>query len=493
MTNPLQDSRRRRAGIRLGVALQILLATVLLLAVNYAGYHYYWRGDWSPLQKYRLSEQTRAVLGQIAEPVQVYVFFSPTAASPGYEVYGDVVNLLKEYQFAAGDKITVEYIDPTRNLARARDLQAKFQFGPEENLVIVETAGRSKQISAVDMADYDLMPQLTGDPPRVAAFKGEQALTGAIIELGEKTPRTVYFLQGQGEPPVGEDSPLSLLIDYIGRQGVKVAPLNLSATPGVPPDTGAIIVVGPRYDMPPATEAVLREYWEKDGRVMLLLDPDAATPLLREALAAGGIRPREDRVLRTVELGMVTGILRDVPGKFSPDSRITRRLHGADLMLPGSTCSLEIAESTPDLTVETLVVADEPFWGETRFVTDENTGVAFDAAEDTAAPLVLAVAAERGGVADEKVGVSSARFVVVGNSEFVADGVMTEVNLDFVLNALNWLLDRGHLVGIAPKESRAFSLNLTDIETGRLAVYVMFVIPGCAALAGLVVWWRRRR
>ena len=83
MTDSLQDSRRRRAGIRFGVALQILLATVLLIAVNYAGYHYYWRGDWSPLQKYRLSEQTRAVLGQITEPVQVYVFFSPTAASPG--------------------------------------------------------------------------------------------------------------------------------------------------------------------------------------------------------------------------------------------------------------------------------------------------------------------------------------------------------------------------------------------------------------------------
>jgi hypothetical protein len=150
-----QDSSRRRAGARLGVAVQVLLACVLLAAVNYAGYHYYYRGDWSPAQKYKVGELTKSALKRLPSPVKIYVFFSPTAATPGYEVYGDVVNLLKEYQFLGGDKMTVEYIDPMRNLGRARELQAKFEFGPEENLVIVEMDGRSKQISAVDMADYD--------------------------------------------------------------------------------------------------------------------------------------------------------------------------------------------------------------------------------------------------------------------------------------------------------------------------------------------------
>jgi len=490
---PLQDSKRRRAGIRFGVAVQILLAVILLGAVNYAGYHYFWRGDWSPAQKYRLGEQTRAVLGQLTAPVTVYVFFSPTAAAPGFEVYSDVVNLLKEYQFAAGDKMTVEYIDPMRNLARAREMQARFQFGPAENLVIVESGGRTKQISAVDMAEYDLLPQLSGEPPRVVAFKGEAALTGALIELGEETQRTVYFLQGQGEPPVGENSPYSLLQEYIGRQGVRVAPLNLSLTGAVPPDTGAIIMAAPRYDLPPSSEAVLRDYWEKDGRLMILLDPEADTPLLREALAEAGLRPRNDRVLRTVDLGVVTGIVRDVVGQFSPASRVTRRLAGAEAMLPGSTCSLELDGRGSGVVLEPLIVAEAPFWGETDYVTDEGRGVAFDESTDTAPPLVLAASAERGGVSDDKVGVSSARFVLVGNSDFVADGLMTEANLDFVLSALNWMLDRGHLTGIAPKETRSFNLNLTDLETGRIALYTLVVIPGLAALAGLLVWWRRRR
>ena len=487
-----QESSRRRAGIRFGVAFQIVLACVLLGAVNYAGFHYYLRSDWSPAQKYRLGEQTIGLLGQLPAAVTVYVFFSPTTAAPGFEIYGDVMNLLKEYQFTAGDKLTVEYIDPMRNMGRARELQARFEFGPEENLVVVESGGKTKQISAVDMAEYDFIPQLSGDPPRVVAFKGEQALTSALIELGEETQRTVYFLQGQGEPRVGGGSTLSLLQEYIARQGVRVAPLNLGVTGGVPEDAAGILIVGPRYDLPPASAQLLGDYWTRDGRIMVLLDPAAETPLLREFLASAGITPLDDRVLRTVELGFVTAIVRDVVGTFSAVSRVTRRLYGAEAMLPGATCSLELNAKTEGTLVEPLITAGEPFWGEKDHVTDESKGVAFDAGADTAAPLIVAAMAERGGVADEKVDVGSARLVVVGNSEFVSDGVVTEPNLDFGLNALNWMLDRGHLTGIAPKTVRAFSLNLTDLETGRIALYTLVLIPAAAALAGIIVWWRRR-
>jgi len=490
---PLQDSSRRRAGARFGVTVQVLLACLLLAAVNYAGFHYYYRGDWSPAQKYRPSELTKSALKRLPATAKIYVFFSPTAAAPGYEVYGDVVNLLKEYQFLAGEKLAVEYIDPMRNLGRARELQAKFQFGPEENLVIVEMEGRSKQVGATDMADYDYLTQFAGEPPRLRAFKGEQALTSALIEVSEPKPRTVYFLQGQGEAGPGEGSAVSLLDEYIGKQGVKTAPLSLTKTPAIPADAGAVIVAGARYDLPPETARILREYWDKNGRIIVLLDPDASTPLLRELLSSAGITPRDDRVLRTVQLGFATGILRDVAGKFSDVNRVTRRFQGAEVMLPAATCSLDLDGRKEGVTVEPMITAEDPFWGETEYITDDQKGVRYEEGKDTAAPIVLAAMSERGGVSDEQLDLSSARLVVVGNSEFVVDGSITEPNLDFVLGALNWVLDRGHLARIAPKSVRAFNLNLTDAETGRIALYTLVVIPALAAIAGLMVWLRRRR
>lgn len=224
-----------------------------------------------------------------------------------------------------------------------------------------------------------------------------------------------------------------------------------------------------------------------------MLDPDASTPLLKELLAAAGINPRDDRVLRTVQLGFATGILRDVAGKFSPANRVTRRLQGADAIFPAATCSLELDERKEGVVVAPMVTAEDPFWAETEHVTDEKKGVRFEEGKDTAAPVVIAAMAERGAAGEEQLDLSSSRMVVAGNCEFVVDGSITEPNLDFVLSSLNWMLDRGHLARIAPKSVRAFNLNLTDSETGRIALYTLVVIPMLAALAGLAVWWRRRR
>ncbi len=477
-----------------GAMLQIVLAAVLLAAVNYAGFHYYGRWDWSRSQKYQLSDMTRRVLRDLPDKATVYVVFSPTGSGPGYEIFGDVTNLLKEYQLAQRDKVHVEFVDPMRNPTRARELQARLQFDGEENLLVVETAGRTKFLTVTDLADYDFSRMMAGEPPRVAAFKGEQALTGALVELGSEKPRTVYFLQGQGEAAVGEGSPLQLLLGYVARLGVRIEPLNLALTPAVPSEAGAVVVAGPAYDLPgPVVEALAR-YWEAQGRLVVLLDPEASTPRLHGLLAAAGIRPRDDRVLRTVPLGTLTGILRDVTGVFVPDNRITRRLQGANATFLGGTQSLALsAEGKPGLTVEPLIEAAEGFWGETRHVTDEQTGVAFDEGEDTGAPVVLAAMAEKGGVAEDTVAVSSSRMVVVGNSRFVQEDALTGPDLDFFLSSLGWLLDRQQLIGVAPKTVRAFTLSLSDEQMASISLYTMVVMPGTAALVGLLVAWRRRR
>jgi ABC-type uncharacterized transport system involved in gliding motility auxiliary subunit len=81
---------------------------------------------------------------------------------------------------------------------------------------------------------------------------------------------------------------------------------------------------------------------------------------------------------------------------------------------------------------------------------------------------------------------------VVGNSQFALDESRSPAGLDFLLSASNWLLDRGRLTGVAPKTVQHFTLNLTDSQLGTITLYTMFVIPGAAALLGLIAWLRRR-
>jgi ABC-type uncharacterized transport system len=484
-----------RKTIRLNVALQVLAMLVLVIAVNYFSFNHYARADFSRSQKFVLSDQTKRVLRELKKPVRVTVCFSPTVVSAETGLFPDVQNLLKELIFSGRSKIEVEYVDPTRNLSRARELQEQYKFSASENVLILDYDGRSKFLPVAEMADFDMSSVESGDPPRLLAFKGEQALTNGMIALISPERLKVYFLQGHGEPAIGEMTPLSVFKDYVERQNVTAAPLSFASLDAVPSDCATLIIVAPQFDIEEREAMILGKYWKEKGRLLVLLDPKAKTPRLTSLLKQVGVTPLDNRVLRTVRLPFATGILRDVTAEFLLGNAITKRMAGINILLPGATQSLSIdtgQSQAAGVQIWPLIRASDEFWGETEHVTDEKKGVRYDEGKDAGQPLYVALAAARGGVKDERVEVESAKLIAVGSSEFALDAALNQQGLDFLLSAMNWLLDRGQLTGVMPKTVKHFFLNLTDAQLGSIALYTMVVIPGFAALAGLIVWWRRR-
>jgi ABC-2 type transport system permease protein len=484
-----------RKKIRFTVGLQILAMLVLLLAVNYFSFNHYARADFSRSQKFVLSDQTKRVLRELKKPVRVTVFFSPTVLSPETALFPDVQNLLKELIFSGRNKIEVEYVDPTRDLSRARELQDQYKFSASENVLILDYDGRSNFVPVSEMADFDMGPVEAGEPPRLLAFKGEQALTNGMIALISPERLKVYFLEGHGEPTIGTGTPLGVFKDYTERQNVSAAPLSFASLDAVPSDCAAVVIVAPQVDIQEREASILANYWKANARLLVLLDAKAQTPRLNSILKQAGVIPLDNRVLRTVRLPFATGILRDVTAEFLPKNAITKRMVGINILLPGATQSLtfDTAQSqAAGVQIWPLIQAGEEFWGETDYVTDEKKGVRYDEGKDAGQPVYVAIAAARGGVKDERVEVESAKLVVVGNSEFALDAALNQQGLDFLLSSMNWLLDRGQLTGVVPKTVQHFSLHLSDAELSSIAFYTMVVLPGVAALAGLIVWSRRR-
>src|ERR1700745_3415292 len=174
------------------VAIQIALATLIVLMLNYLSFSRFGRWDLSRNGKYALSGLTRRFLGSLKKEVRIYVFFSSTGTkSPGAELYNDVENLLKEYEYAGKRHVRVETVDPYRNIARARELQEKFRFGSNDNIIILDCDGRQKTIRAVDLADYGSSEMFDDNQaPEIKSFKGERVVTSALIELiQDKTPK----------------------------------------------------------------------------------------------------------------------------------------------------------------------------------------------------------------------------------------------------------------------------------------------------------------
>lgn len=489
---PPTGSRIHRLQIGLNVLAQIAAVLAIGGLVNYFAYNHYHRWDWSRNRKTELADQTRRLLKNLDKPLRAIVFFAPTAP-----VYEDVMALLKEYQYAARKKIDVEIVDPYRNFSRARELQGKYKFGANEDVVILDYGGKSKCVDAKELAEFDESGAMYGEAPLVTAFLGEQVLTGAILELTEDRQQRLGIVVGQGQPGP-DDEALATLKAYLVRQNVRVEPLDLAAVHSIPEALGAVFLLGPKYDLSEREIAMLGSYWDRKGRLFVALDPTALTPRLHAFLAAHGVTPRADRVLTAVNLGKVTGIVRDVTGQFVEGSKIAKRFPGVNTMFLGPTQSLALAaDKGDDLEVFGLIEASTGYWGETRFDVDIDRGdqILFEPKSDHGAPLVLAATVERGGVKDERVQVASGRMVVVGNAGFVLADALQQVapNVDLLLAATNWLLDRERLIGIAPKRVERFTLALTQGQTTSIALLTMAAVPFGAAALGVAIWLGRRR
>ena len=92
------------------------------------------------------------------------------------------------------------------------------------------------------------------------------------------------------------------------------------------------MILAPKYDFTEREIKLLDDYWNKGGRVLLALNPDAPTPRLGIFLDKLGVRAEDDRVLQTVSIGGgVTGIVRDVYAQAAGSTAIAKELAGVNL------------------------------------------------------------------------------------------------------------------------------------------------------------------
>ena len=454
--------------------------------LNYLSYRHNYRMDWSRSRYYSLSDKTLSLLSALTNRIDVIVFFQP-----GNNVYEDVHNLLQEYEYAC-PLMRVEWVDPDRDLARTKELMRKYEVD-QANVVVFDTGGRSKYVTARDIAEYDYSPVQFGQMPERVAFKGEQAFSSAIQSITESRRPMVYFLQGHGERDIesfNRSAGFSSLAQEIKRDNIDVRKLILGEKQSIPEDCDALVIAGPDKRISEQELNLIRNYLEQKGRLLVMLDAMTQTGL--EAMMADwGIRLADDvvvdatRTLSGRELFITKYEPHPITSKLKNETSI--------LYLPRSVepaVSAEEAGGAPDKPrVMPLAASSEAGWAESDLTQNP---MKFDAGRGPAG----AGFGRRGRGARSGPGIDvqirPTRVVVFGDSDFVSNAALTGGNTDFFMSALNWLLEREELMAIAPKPVEQNRLDLTDIQLRTLHWMVVVVLPLLVAMAGALVWLRRR-
>lgn len=476
-----------RAAWRLNTSAALLLAALLVAMVNYLSWRHYARFDWTATRRHTLSEKTRQILNAVTTSVQVIVFLQPS-----HELFEDVVFLLKEYE-AACPLLRVERVDPDRDLARAEQLMRQYDI-KESNVIVFEANDRRKYVRLSELAEYDYSVVLEGERPRRKAFKGEQAFSAAIHSLLHARRPVVYFLQGHGErDPESFDRGrgYATAAEMIRRENAEVKTLRLGEVREIPEDAAAVVIAGPQRPYSAAEVDVLKNYLEEQGRLLLLLDADTTTGL-ELLLESWGVRLGADVVLDPGRSLTGAELFISAYGEHP----ITRPLQGLSCVffMPRSVEPFDSQDGERPLadgtTFARLALCSEEGWAETDLA---QSPMRYDPGKDLPGPVSIALAIEKGPAAGLDVKIRPARMVVVGDSDFAADGLMTGANRDFLLGAVNWLLEREELIAIAPRVESEADLLLSGPQLRMLFWGVMAVLPALPAAVGLVVWYRRRR
>jgi ABC-type uncharacterized transport system involved in gliding motility auxiliary subunit len=495
--NPAPEKPQKIHRVRIGVNVLVQVALLLFLAIaaNYLGFEHYKRWDLSRDQKYALSDKTKRFLETIKSKIRITVFFSAN-----HPLAQDVQSLLTEYQYAAKEKIDIEHIDPDRNYSRAKALVDKYKIVSDESQIILDYDNRNKSVKASEMAEMDQGNPMFGEPPKMIAFKGEQAITSAMIDLVEGKKNAVGYVLGHKEPPIAEGGPMSLVKTVIENENIKFQELNLFEVPEIPPDLKTIVINGPQYDLSEREMKLLHSFWDKQGRILLLLDPSAKTPKLLAFLEEVGVKVNDDRLMAVVKTGIQEmARVRDVIGRFLPESPITKKLADVRGIFLGGTSSITLEQDrvrAANVRLQPLIQAEKGYWAEKDYNTTDEAKLQADASAAPTTPLTIGVSIEKGGSADERVQTNSARMVVVTNANFVQDTAtrvaQDQQALDFMSGSINWLLSREQLIGIAPKIPQTLSFTLDDKAMSNMRWLILVLLPLIPAVLGFGVWWYRR-
>lgn len=488
------DQVIRRQLVKTGtLSAGVLLVAALLLIVNYFGWKYNKRFDWTQSDLYSLSEKTRNVLKDLNKDVEFVVFLSPQQQ----QLFEPTKELLARYD-AASQHVSVQHIDAAREPLKAEQTIRK--YGVNAPGVVVVSGEDRRVIDSSELAELDFTSMQVTGQPGIKGFKGEQLFTSAILQLAEGRKPKILFTTGHGERSLDDRGPrgLSNAQEILGRDNFELEEWASLGKGEVPAGTDLVVVAGPTGSFVQPELDVLTAYLAQGGRLLLLLDPALAqgaggglVPLGLEGwLATYGVEVGDNVVVDPSNplpfFGAETIFVQDYG-----DHPIVKPLTEGSLPLLASIVRSigTMEEGGAGLQKTELAHTSEKGWGETN-LTDLSRVGRDD--QDLAGPVPLGVALETEGPAAGK---RPTRMVVLGDSDLAGNQLLEAnvANAVLVSNVFNWLVEREALLGIPPKKTEQVHLSLTGSELQTVWIVSLVVLPVLSALAGWRVLARRKR
>jgi hypothetical protein len=403
------------------------------------------------------------------------------------------------YFYNAGDDNALAAKEALAALARRR---------PHLHLRAIDLDREPAAASAYSVRAYNTIIVESGERRvQVANTVDLRQVAFALLRALKQRTETVCFVTGHGEvfdersahvhfshaeTLQGHDNPgaedvvvgpedgldrLKLALDAFGYAARAVAPAIIDA---IPEDCAVVADIGPHRPYAPAEPAILQRYLARGGRLLLLYDPVFPVgPELRDMLEGLGLAVENAVVIDPVNHYGTEEDKIAIP--YYPPHPITDRL---GMTVFADARPLRILGAREGIAAAPLLSSSDSSWLRSAEKPRASRGDAKPGA------AVLAVAMQ--GRAD-RTAQSPFRLVVAGTSSFARNALFPIVsNGELAVSMVRWLAGDMNTANMSPARYSPPEITLTHRQMQGVFVVVEILLPLSVALAGVVVWWRRR-
>jgi ABC-type uncharacterized transport system involved in gliding motility auxiliary subunit len=303
-----------------------------------------------------------------------------------------------------------------------------------------------------------------------------------LMRLARSNERLVMVLEGHGERRLSgtANHDLGEFGKQLTAKGFKNNSVNLAVAQEVPANASMLLIANPQVDLQPAEVQKIKQYVQKGGNLLWLIDPEPLRGLQPVAEALG------------LTLGPGTVVDPDATKFNASPTMAIAASYGRHVITDNFRLNTVFpfarqigVNEGGDWRIARLIDVAPRGWVETGKL-DGN--VAFDKARDVPGPVNIAAALER------NINERTQRVVVVGNGHFLSNQFLGNGgNLDLGVNMINWLAGDDALITLQPRPSVD-----SNLELGRGDQYVILFgfligLPLVFMGTGVLIWWRRRK
>ena len=479
---------RRTTRYGANTAVMVLLVIGILAFVNLIGSRYTQRFDLTSNQRFSLADLSISVLDELDQDVHIVGFLRSSGSDATIQHQLD--DMLNQFQHHS-DHITYEFIDPDLepSIARQYNISA---YGT----VVFESEGKTEHVNRYL----------------------EESVTNALVKVTREGQKTIYFLEGHGEHNVNltDQAGYNRILQLLENQSYVVRSFSLLSEVEVPSDCDVLVVAGPRTNLVGNEQEAIRNYLDRGGRALFLLNPDypGESADLSALLARWKVEIGDNVVIDESAVGRLPGMNEYMPAVMQyPAHPITRALGNTVSFFP-LVRSIEPASASDDtVEIQTIAMTSTRSWAESILPDTPQEAMEYtpelDPVEDEPGPVSIAVAItavpralprrDMATLTPQEMAMRpeehelKTRIVVVGNSSFASNAyIMLPGNGDLALNIFNWLAQEEDLLAIRPKSSDTRLVQISLSQMRDIFILTGILSPIGILIAGVMVWWRRK-